>query len=378
MIYLDNAATTLQKPASVTRAVVRAMQTCANPGRGAHPAALHAAEAVYDCRKELAALFHLDDPAAVVLTSNTTHALNLAINSLLAEGGHAVVTGFEHNSVVRPLEALRARGVCYTVAASRPFDREGCLRAVCGAVTADTKCVVVNHVSNVFGCVQPLEEIADFCRRKGLPLIVDAAQSAGVLPLDVRTLPAAAFICMPGHKSLLGPQGTGALLCCHPELPLRPLMQGGTGSLSAELTQPGFLPDALESGTLNVPGAAGLAAGVRWIRQRGTERIRAHEEALCARLADGLRTVPGLRVFTGAQQVGVLSFVPDWCAPEELCTRLSERGICLRCGLHCAPLAHRQAGTLDTGTVRASFSAFSTTAEAAALVRALRALRRSA
>ena len=378
MIYLDSAATTLQKPPSVGRAMQEALRTCASPGRGGHRPAMRAADVVYACRRELAELFGLDDPGRVVLTSNATHALNLALYSLLAGGGHAVISGFEHNSVVRPLEALRARGVTYTVARSAPFDAEGCYRAFCEAIRLDTACVVCNHVSNVFGCVQPLREIHDLCLRRGIPLVVDASQSAGVLPLDMKALPAAAFVCMPGHKALFGPQGTGVLLCGRPDLPVRPLLCGGTGSLSRQLTQPTLLPDGLESGTHNVPGAAGLLAGVRFVRRRGLAHIRAREAALCARLARGLAAVPGVRVFAGPEQAGVLSFTADWCGADELCARLGERGFCLRGGLHCAPLAHECAGTLETGTARASLSPFNTPAEVDALVRAVRALACSA
>lgn len=375
MIYFDSAATTLQKPAAVRRAVQDALRTCANPGRGGHAPAMRAAQTVYACRRELSELFRVGDPNRVVFTANATCALNIALRSVLREGGHAVVTGFEHNAVIRPLEELKRAGVTYTAARSAPFDARGCYNAVCEALRPDTVCVVCCHVSNVFGCVQPLAEIDALCTRRGIPLIVDASQSAGVQDLDAQSLRAAAFICMPGHKSLFGPQGTGVLLCCKDIKPYS-LVQGGTGSLSHQRTQPDFLPDALESGTLNVPGIAGLLAGVCYVRARTPAAIRRTEERLCAHLAARLAAVPGVRVFAGAGQAGVLSFTADWSDPETLCGELGKRGFCLRGGLHCAPLAHESAGTLETGTARASFSPFNTPGETEALARAVAALRK--
>lgn len=373
MIYFDSAATTLQKPESVRRAVADAMCTCANPGRGGHAPAMRAAEIVFACRQELAELFGLADPGKVVFTCNATYALNIAIYSLLHDGGHAVISGYEHNSVVRPLEALKEKGVTYTVARAAPFDEAAALEAFRIALKEDTACVICNHVSNVFGCVQPIEQIDVLCAERGIPLIIDASQSAGVLPIHAETLKSAAFICMPGHKSLFGPQGTGVLLCCKDIKPYS-LAQGGTGSLSRNLTQPDFLPDALESGTLNVHGIAGLREGVRYVKRRGLKAICAHERVLCTRLADRLSSVPGITVWRGKNQAGVLSFAAGWRDPDTLCRQLGEKGFCLRCGLHCAPLAHESAGTLETGTIRASFSPFNTCREADALVNAVREL----
>jgi len=371
MIYLDNGATTLQKPPSVGRAMEAALYTCGNPGRGGHRPAMRAADIVFTCRQLVAQLFGLDRLEGVVFTLNCTHALNLAIKSTLNDGGHAVISGYEHNSAVRPLEALRTRGVGYSVASWPLFDTAGTLAAIEGAITAETRCVIVSHVSNVFGFVLPLMEIDALCARRGVALIVDAAQSAGMLPLDVGKLKAASFVCMPGHKGLYGPQGTGILLCCKGD-DLHSLIEGGTGSNSLELTQPGFLPDIFESGTLNVPGIAGLAEGVQFVLNRGVRAIGAHEADLTRRLARGLEAVPSVRAFSHPKgQSGVLSFVHERLPPEAVAEELGRQGICVRAGLHCATLAHRSAGTLPQGTVRASFSVFNTARQADALVKAV-------
>lgn len=371
MIYLDNAATTLQKPSAVAKAMEQALYTCANPGRSGHRPAMKAAETVYECRRAAAEFFGLDAPERVVFTLNATHALNLAIKSLLHEGGHAVISGYEHNSVVRPLEAMAERGVSYTAAVSPLFRPELVCPAIERAITPQTRCVIVTHVSNVFGFVLPLAEIDALCRKKGLPLVVDASQSAGLLPLDARALPAAVFLCMPGHKGLYGPQGTGLLLCCK-DTKLYSLMEGGTGSLSLETHQPDFLPDALESGTLNVPGIAGLREGLRFAAKR-REAILRREQALLAQTAELLSALPELELFIGdGCQSGVLSLRPRAGDPAALCEALAERGVCVRGGLHCSPLAHRSAGTLPEGTVRLSFSAFSTPDQAEDLARILK------
>ena len=374
MIYLDNGATTLQKPPSVGRAMEAALYTCGNPGRGGHRPAMRAADIVFTCRQLVAQLFGLDRLEGVVFTLNCTHALNLAIKSTLNDGGHAVISGYEHNSAVRPLEALRTRGVGYSVAGGALFDAAGTLAAIEGAITAETRCVIVSHVSNVFGFVLPLMEIDALCARRGVALIVDAAQTAGMLPLDVGKLKAASFVCMPGHKGLYGPQGTGILLCCKGD-DLHSLIEGGTGSNSLELTQPGFLPDIFESGTLNVPGIAGLAEGVQFVLNRGVRAIGAHEADLTRRLARGLEAVQSVRAFSHPKgQSGVLSFVHERLPPEAVAEELGRQGICVRAGLHCATLAHRSAGTLPQGTVRASFSVFNTARQVDALVKAVQEL----
>ena len=357
MIYFDNAATTLQKPSSVWRAVAQAMETCGNPGRSGHKAAMKAADIVYDCRCLAADFFGLQEPQRVVFTLNATHALNIAIKSCLKGGGRAVISGYEHNSVVRPLEGMKGEGVTYTVARAPLFDPAAAYNAVVEALEEDTRCVILTHVSNVFGFVLPVEQVDALCARRGIPLIIDASQSAGVLPLDVSGLPGTAFVCMPGHKSLYGPQGTGMLLCCK-DIPLYSVLEGGTGSLSMEKHQPDFLPDALESGTVNVPGIAGLREGLRFV-SRHREEIGLREKALVKQAAEGLSAVSGITVWQEpACQSGVLSFRANWAEPETLCACLARRDFCLRAGLHCAPLAHQSAGTLPEGTLRLGFSAF--------------------
>ena len=257
MIYLDNAATTLHKPPEVSAAVLDAMQTCANAGRGGHSAAMQAADKLYECREAVAELFGFERAEQAVFTFNTTHSLNIAIKGIMSNGGHCVVSGFEHNSAVRPLKAMEKLGVSYTVAHSRLFDDEDTLRAVKNAVREDTVCVVCTHVSNVFGYKLPIEKIDEFCNEKGIALIIDAAQSAGCVPLKLNEFKAVKCICIPGHKGLYGPQGTGLLLI-NDNVFLPPLMQGGTGSLSGKLEQPDFLPDMHESGTQNIHGISNI------------------------------------------------------------------------------------------------------------------------
>ena len=312
MIYLDSAATTFQKPLSVSYAMQRAMRTMSSPGRGGYAAARAAEETAFRCRSLAAELFGVPSPEQVVFTSNATHALNIAIRSLVPEGGRVAVSGYEHNAVTRPLHALGAR---IKVAASPLFDRAALLRAFESSISPELDAVVCTHVSNVFGFVLPIEEIAALCRAEGVPLIVDASQSAGILPFELDTL-GAAFIAMPGHKGLYGPQGTGLLLCAHDAAPL---LYGGTGSASLEQTMPDFLPDRLEAGTHNMPGIAGLEAGLRFVRER-RERIERHERALIARAAAALRGMDGVTVYAArdaAEQVGVLSFNLDGREPEE-------------------------------------------------------------
>ncbi len=345
MIYLDNGATSFHKPKTVYRAVQRAMERCANPGRGGYSASMEAARTVFSCRETAAELFDCA-PEQVVFTSNCTHGLNIAIHTLVKPGARVIVSGFEHNAVTRPLHALGAR---LTVAGRKLFDWEDTLSRFSDALKAGADAAVFTHASNVFGYILPVDELAAMCRSAGVPFILDAAQSAGALPVKLNTL-GADFIAMPGHKGLLGPQGTGLLLCG--AVP-KPLIQGGTGSASRQQAMPEELPDRSEAGTLNVPGIAGLEAGLRYVSAMGTEAIfhREREQAeICARELKKM----GFRVFSGAHQGGTVSFVPKMDC-EEAAQVLADRGIAVRAGLHCAPLAHESAGTLDTGTVRLSF-----------------------
>ena len=365
MIYFDSGATTLQKPKAVQAAVRTAMRRLASPGRGGYRPAMEAAEAVYDCRLAAAALFDAA-PEQVVFTMNATHGLNLAIKTLVGPGDAVVISGFEHNSVTRPLHHL---GAAVTVAGERLFDPDDTLAAFDRAVTRDTKAVVCTHVSNVFGYLLPAEKIAALCRERGVPFILDASQSAGVLPVSLREL-GAAFIAMPGHKGLYGPSGTGLLLCGQKPATL---LEGGSGSLSKSPEMPDFLPDLAEAGTQNTAGICGLAAGLRFVQERGMDEILRHEQALRRELAEELARLDGMRIFADDRcQTGVLSFLITGEDCELTAQRLGENGFCVRAGLHCAPLAHKSAGTLETGTVRVSFSAFNTKKETERLIRYLK------
>ena len=374
MIYFDSAATTFQKPRAVAAAMMAAMASMSSPGRGGYPAAMAAAETALDCRTELAEMFRAPSPEQVVFTLNATHALNIAIKSLVPPGGRAVISGYEHNAVTRPLAALGAK---VSVAAAPLFRRDAAAEAFDRLIRPGVDAVICSHVSNVFGFVQPVEDVAELCRRRGVPLIVDASQSAGVVPLDMAAL-GAAFVAMPGHKGLYGPQGTGVLLC-GTDVPTGTLLEGGTGSLSLRQEMPDFLPDRLEAGTHNMPGIAGLLAGVRFVRQLGPDAICAGERQLTQLAADGLRQLPGVRVLARpdlAAQAAVLSIVPESMDPEALGDALAERGIAVRAGLHCAPLAHRTAGTEETGTVRLSFSHWNTREEVYRFLTAVREILR--
>ena len=352
MIYLDSAATSLIKPVCVERAVVGAMRTMASPGRGGHLPALRAAEEVYAAREAAAELFHMEDGTRVVFTSNATHALNIALASLAGAGTRVVISGFEHNSVTRPLAAL---GADIRVAGTRLFDTADTLTDFEKKIK-DAQLVVCTHVSNVFGYALPVYEIGALCRARSVPYIVDASQSAGILDVDFHRL-GADFAAMPGHKALFGPQGTGILLCGGDTVPL---LHGGSGSDSIEQHMPDYLPDRLEAGTHNVCGIAGLRAGIGYIKERGRENIRLHEARLLRRMCSALGGTDGLELFCGEAQSGVLSVRAAGMDCEELASRLSARGVCVRAGLHCAPRAHMSAGTLETGTVRFSFSPFVT------------------
>ena len=356
MIYLDSAATTLQKPAAVATASAWAVNHLASPGRGGHKPAMAAADKAFACRAAASRLFHVDDPERVVFTFNATHGLNIAIKTLARPGSRVVVSGYEHNAVTRPLSAL---DVSLRVARGALFDQGASLEAFRRELDRGADLAVCTHVSNVFGFILPIGEIAWLCREREVPLIIDASQSAGVLPVDFEAL-GASFIAMPGHKGLYGPQGTGLLLCGTDPAPL---LEGGTGSESRHQSMPDFLPDRLEAGTHNIAGIAGLLEGLRFLERRGIENIAAHERTLICKMGEGLKTIPGVEPFLAsdpAVQAGVLSFRVRGRDCEEVGDVLGSRGVALRAGLHCAPLAHETAGTLETGTLRASVSAFNT------------------
>jgi len=345
MIYLDNGATSFHKPPQVKQAVLSAMERCANPGRGGYRAAMEAARVLYDCRETAGQLFGCD-PEQVVLTGNCTHGLNIAIKTLVKPRDCVVVSGFEHNAVVRTLYALGAK---LMVAGRKLFDWDDTLERWETALKKGPKAAVFTHVSNVFGYILPVEEMGALCRKYGVPFILDAAQSAGSIPVDLKTL-GADFIAMPGHKGLLGPQGTGLLLCARNP---GPLLYGGTGGNSLSREMPRELPDRAEAGTANVPGVAGLTAGLRYLQRTGVENIGKKETIQADRCARGLEKM-GFKVFTGDHRGGTLSFLPGTDC-EEAASAFARSGIALRAGLHCAPLAHESANTLETGTLRLSF-----------------------
>lgn len=365
MIYLDNGATSFRKPQSVYRAAEQAMRSCANPGRGGYGAAMKASRKLYECREAASELFDCN-PEQVVLTCSCTHGLNIAIRSLVKPGQRVVVSGFEHNAVTRPLHAL---GADIRVAGRRLFDWEDTLESFDRALS-NADAAVFTMVSNVFGYMLPVEEIARLCRERGIPFAVDAAQAAGSLPVQLRKL-GASFIAMPGHKGLLGPQGTGLLLCAEGA---QPLLYGGTGSESIPQTMPQELPERLEAGTLNVPGYAGLTEGLRYLKRRKINRIFQTEHRQLRRCTAGLEKL-GMKVFSGRHQAATVSFLSgtDCEAAAEL---LAEEGIAVRAGLHCAPYAHESAGTLKTGTVRVSFGQDASDSQTDAFLRAVSKLPR--
>lgn len=345
MIYLDHGATSFPKPLCVRRAVADALASCANPGRGGYDAAMAAARKVYGCR-ELAAQMFDCTPEQVVFTGNCTQGLNMAIRTLVRPGDRVVISGFEHNAVTRPLHLLGADTI---VAGRRLFHWDEMLEQWENALQRRPKAAIFSHVSNVFGYILPVEQMAKLCQNYEVPLIVDAAQSAGSLPVKLKQWNAA-FVAMPGHKGLQGPMGTGVLLCGQM---LKPLLAGGTGSDSVRQEMPDYLPDIGEAGTGNVPGIAGLAAGIRHVLSIGVEEIFRREHCAMSYAAACLRDM-GLSVFAGKHQGGTVSFRTDLDC-EELAEKLGKRSIAVRAGLHCAPLAHESAGTLETGTVRLSF-----------------------
>ena len=371
MIYFDAGATTLEKPESVKRAMMSALNTMSSPGRGSHPASRLAEETAFQCRSEAAELFGVDSPEKVIFTSNATHGLNIAIKTLVKPGNRVVISGYEHNAVTRPLHAIE--GVEIVVIDAPLFQPREMLTQFSAALQQGADAVICTHVSNVFGYILPLQEIADLCKKRGIPLIVDASQSAGILPVKLNEL-GAAFIAMPGHKGLYGPQGTGLLLCARDAMPV---IEGGTGSQSRRQEMPEELPDRLEAGTHNMPGIAGLLEGLRFVKKCGPESIRQHHLHIVDSVAEQLAKLSGVKMYYASdkrQQSGVLSFCVDGWDCEDLGERLAQKNVAVRAGFHCAPLAHRTVGTLETGTVRLSPSVFNTAAQAVQFGRELQAI----
>jgi cysteine desulfurase family protein len=374
MIYLDNAATSFPKPESVYQAMDRfARQSLANPGRAGHKMALAAEHALDDARHRLNQLFHGEAPEQFVFTLNCTDALNMAIKGVLREGDHVITTNLEHNSISRPLRALELAGF---IALTRvPADAGGTVDpdAVRKALTPKSRMVAVTHASNVLGTVQPIAEFGRIAKEREALLLVDAAQTAGVIPIDIQAM-GIDLLAFPGHKSLMGPTGTGALYV-RPGLNLAAWREGGTGGDSSSETQPKLWPYYLEGGTPNVLGVAGLAEGVRFVVERGLDAIHRHEVELVERLWRRLEQMPGFTVFghrDQARRVGTISFRCEALPAAELGGILDQAfDIAIRPGLHCAPYIHRSIGTFPEGAVRASPGAFSTVEEMDRLADAL-------
>lgn len=371
-IYLDNAATSHPKPEAVYQAVDQALRQSGNPGRGSHDLALAAGRTLLNARDAIAGLFAIVDSARVVLTSGATEALNLALFGLLRSGDRVVTTSMEHNAVIRPLRALEQRGVEVVKVQA---DRQGlvAVEALQRACAKPTRMLVMSHCSNVTGTLQPIEIIGPWCRERGILFLVDAAQSAGIFPIDVDRY-AIDLLAVPGHKGLYGPPGTG-FLYVRDGLRPSPLIYGGTGSDSSSAEQPETFPDRLESGTLNTPGLAGLTAGIEFLQRIGPANIRRHEQQLVQQLLQGLKRIPGLQLYgpaSAAGHGGAVSFRIARADPAETGFLLDrEYGICCRVGLHCAPGAHETIGSYPAGTVRVSPGYFSTDEEIEQLLAAL-------
>ena len=381
MIYLDNAATSWPKPPEVAQAMTDFLQRAGgNPGRSGHTLSIEAGRTIYAVREQVATLFNAADPMRVLFTLNGTHALNLALRGLLRPGDRVVASAMEHNAVMRPLRQLEREGVSLEVA---PCRRDGTLElgALERAVSPGTRLVVMLHASNVTGTIMPVAEAAAIAHRAGALFLLDAAQSAGALPLDMQAL-GVDLLAFTGHKSLLGPPGTGGLaLGAGVDVSeLEPLYRGGTGSRSESEQQPSDLPDKYESGTPNGVGIAGLGAALDWIARRGLAAIRAHEEALTETLIDGLRALPGVSMHgTGDARMStaVVSFAHESLTVSEIGLRLDEEhGILTRVGLHCTPAAHRTIGTFPSGTVRLAPGPFTTRDDVEAAVRSIAAVLR--
>lgn len=376
MIYFDNASTSFPKPSQVVDAMHHFLtEIGASPGRSGHGLSVQAGRIVYDTREALAQLFNISDPLRIVFGHNVTAALNLALRGLLRPGDHVITSSMEHNSVMRPLRSLERRGVRVSVVSCSPqgfLDPAEVEAAICPA----TRVIVLNHASNVIGTLLPVREVGRIAREHDLLFLVDAAQTAGCWPIDVQT-DTIDLLAFTGHKSLLGPMGTGGIYI-GPRVPVEefePLTQGGTGSHSEFEQQPGFLPDKYESGTSNAVGLAGLGAGVRFVLETGVDRIRSHEVQLAQQLLEGLASVDNVTVYgpqDASLQMATVSLNVSGMEPSDVALRLDEEyGIMCRPGLHCSPSAHRTIGTFPNGTVRFALGLFSTAEEVARATQAV-------
>lgn len=375
MIYMDNAATTLRKPVQVKEAVLAALDTMGNAGRGASDPALDASRVIYGTREKLAGLFHAESPSRIVFTVNSTESLNIAIKGLCDPGDHVITTVLEHNSVLRPLYECRERGTALTILGC---DEKGNIsyEEMERAVRPETKMIVCTHASNLTGNMIDLERVHAIAKRHGLLLIVDASQTAGVWEIDVQKL-GIDVLCFTGHKGLLGPQGTGGMYV-RSGVEIRPLLSGGSGIDTYNTHHPAQMPTALEAGTLNGHGIAGLGAAVSYITETGPDTIRERELALMQRFYLGISGIPGVKVygdFSTKNRAAIVSFNIGDYDSSEVSDELNVRyGIVTRPGAHCAPLMHQALGTVDQGAVRFSFSHFNTEEEVDAAVRAVKEL----
>lgn len=371
MINFDNAATTFPKPRTVRMAMDRALlEYGGNAGRGGHQLTTKTSDQVFAAREEAAAFFG-GKPENTIFCLNCTHALNLAIQGILEPNDHVIISSLEHNAVLRPVAAMvREQGIRCSIAPISDNDEET-IAAFQERIRPDTKAIICTLASNVTGQILPYREIAALCRENGICMIADGAQACGTLPVQLSD--GMNILCTAGHKGLYGASGTGLLLT-DTKFPIKPLLYGGTGSLSAKLEMPDFLPDRLECGTLNIAGILSLRAGIAFVREKGVNRIFQHETACCEKLLSMLKTMPQITVYRkpNVQYAPIISFNADGFPAETLAEALDQKGFCLRAGLHCAPLAHRSIGTIDGGTVRFAPSVFNTLPEVTALGNAIR------
>lgn len=361
MIYLDNGATSFPKPLSVRQNVdISLKKFSANPGRSGHSLSLRAAKEIFECRKRLKELFNVNSEEEIIFTENCTMALNTVIFGLLSEGDHVLISSMEHNSVTRPLESLKDKGVTYSTF-DYSYDDNETVDNVRNLIKPETKLVICTHASNVFGFRFPIERICALCHAYGILFCVDSAQSAGVFDIDVGTNQYD-FVCMSGHKSLYGPMGTGVLILNNRNL--KPLLYGGTGTESVKKSQPEGLPEKFESGTQNMNGISGLKAGVDFVKNSGIKNIYNHEYKLAKRLFNGLannrKVITYNKSFDYGKVAPVVSFNIDGVYSEDLVAKLNKYGIMTRGGLHCSPLAHTTMNTIENGTVRVVPGAFNT------------------
>lgn len=373
MIYLDNAATSFPKPSGMLRVIYECMRDyCGNPGRSGHRMSIRTGEEIYKTRNELARLFHIKDSSRIVFTGNTTEALNLGMKGVLQSGDHVITSAMEHNSVLRPLKTLEKPGVETTIircAGDGALNVELLKREI----KNNTKLIICTHASNVTGTIMPVKQIGELARQNNVLFMVDAAQSAGSLPIDVNEMKID-LLALPGHKGLLGPMGTG-MLYVRENVKLRPLKEGGTGTYSRELDQPADFPEGYEAGTVNAPGIIGLGYSANYVSQIGVENIRAYEEELVSMLDNALRNMDGVTVYgpwSSKRKTGISLFNLKNISSEEVCDKLSSHyGIASRGGYHCAALAHKTIGTYDIGAVRLSVGPFNTKREIGMTIEAI-------